>query len=106
VGRDIRISSSDDINGRFEFGLAASLSRFHATKSANVPASHQSGTVRGFPPFAAPRRILRYGRETSKRTSEILKSAISLGLAYTSEFFVLVTNLQVIRHVRKPFKIR
>ena len=50
---------------------------FHATKSANVPLSHQSGTRRGLWPLVASPRRRRCGRETSTITSSSCNSAIS-----------------------------
>ena len=68
----------DATNGSSLPALSPRRRFFHAARSASVPASHQSGTVRERRPLAAPTRIRRCGRATSTRTSPTCKLATSL----------------------------
>ena len=69
---------NDARNGSSYSAPARSRSAFHAARSSSVPASHQSGTIRGRPPFDAPLRMRMCGRASSVRTSPTRSLAISL----------------------------
>ena len=64
-----RPGRSDTRNGSSGSAALRNRSSFHAARSASVPASHHSSTVRGRPPFDAPRRMRMCGRVRSTRTS-------------------------------------
>jgi hypothetical protein len=76
-GIPCRFACTEHTNGSVPRAPSFARLRFHATRSSNVPASHQSGTHRAFFPLVICLRSRRCGRCTSTTTSSSCKPAIS-----------------------------